>query len=113
MACTDAKGATRTPHDASMGRAAADAGGVTAAAAAAVTATAAAAAATSGCKPYAWAEFRLFVEDVKGRQADVEDFLLGEKNSRPGVLWGYLHCGCVRCCAARHSQRNPGCAQYG
>ena len=59
-----------------------------AAAATAMTAAAAAAAAAaaSRCKPDAWAEVSLFVEDVKSRQAYVEDLLLGEKNSRSGVL---------------------------
>jgi hypothetical protein len=59
---------------------------MTAAAAAAAMTAATAAAAASRCKPDAWAEVSLFVEDVKSRQAYVEDLLLGEKNSRPGVL---------------------------
>jgi RecA/RadA recombinase len=62
-----------------------------AAAAAAVTA---AAATTSGCKLYAWAEFSFFVEDVKSRQADIENLLLSEKNSRSGVTVPLLR---VRC----------------
>jgi hypothetical protein len=67
MACTAAKAAMRAADSGTMCRAAA-------------------AAATSRCKPDAWAEVSLFVEDVKSRQAYVEDLLLGEKNSRSGVL---------------------------
>ncbi len=85
MACAATKAAMRAADSGAMCRAAA-AAAVTTAAASAAAVTAAAATATSGCKPYAWAEVCLFVEDVKGRQADVEDFFLGEKNSRPGVL---------------------------
>jgi hypothetical protein len=85
MACTAAKAAMRAADSGTMCRAAAAAAMTAAAAAAAMTAATAAAAA-SRCKPDAWAEVSLFVEDVKSRQAYVEDLLLGEKNSRPGVL---------------------------
>jgi hypothetical protein len=88
MACTAAKAAMRAADTGTMCRAAAAAAMTAAAAAAAMTAAtaAAAAAAASRCKPDAWAEVSLFVEDVKSRQAYVEDLLLGEKNSRPEVL---------------------------
>ncbi len=83
MACAGAKGAMRTPHrrggQGAM-RAPHHRGCMRRAAAATA---AAAAASTSGCKLYAGTKFSFFVEDVKGRQADVEDFLLGEKNFGP------------------------------
>ena len=56
-------------------------------AAAAMTATAAAAAVTAATrrKSHTWANV-FFIEDVKGRQTDVGDFLLGENNSPRIVL---------------------------
>jgi hypothetical protein len=66
--------------------AAAAAAGMTAAAAAAGMTAAAAATTASSCKSHARAEISLPVEDMKCRQANVENLLLGEKNSRSGVL---------------------------
>ncbi len=60
MACTTAKAAMRAADSGTMCRAAA-------ATAMTAAAPAAPAAAASGCKPYAWAEVSLFVEDVKSR----------------------------------------------
>ena len=81
------------------------------AAAAAMTAPAAAAAAAT-CNSYALAKRGIFpIEDLKGRQTDVRDFLLGQNKSPCIVLRRYIRCGCGCRCSARHRQRNPGCAQ--
>jgi hypothetical protein len=82
-----------------------------AAATAAMTAPAAAAAAAT-CNFNALAERGIFpVEDLKCRQTDVGDFLLGQ-NKPPGIiLRRYIRCGGGCRCGARHRQRHPGCAQ--
>jgi hypothetical protein len=69
--------------------------------------TAAAPSATSPCKPYAGAKFSFFVENVKGPQAHIKHFLLGEKNSLPRILGRNVYCRRVCRCAARHRQRDP------
>ena len=63
------------------------------------------------CNFYALAERRIFpIEDLKGRQTDVRDFLLGQNKSPCVVLRRYC-CGCGCRCSTRHRQRNPGRAQ--
>jgi hypothetical protein len=80
------------------------------AAAAAMTATAAAVTAATCRKSHAWADV-FFIEDVKGRQADVREFLLGENNS-PRIVLRRL-CRCGRSCrgAADHRHGYSGRAQ--
>jgi hypothetical protein len=68
----------------SMGATAA-AAAMTATAAAAMTATAAAVTAATRRKSHTLANV-FFIEDVKGRQANVRDFLLGENNSPRIIL---------------------------
>ena len=74
---------------------------------------AAAPSAASPCKPYAGAKFSFFVENVKGRQAHIKHFLLGEKNSLPRILRRNVCCRRVCRCAARYRQRNPGSRPHG
>jgi hypothetical protein len=95
--------------DTAMSAAAAEAGMTAATAAAAAMTAAAAAAAAAACNFNALAKRGIFpVEDLKGRQTDVGDFLLGQ-NKPPGViLRRYIRCGCGCRCGARHRQRNPG-----
>jgi len=75
--------------------------------------TAAAPSATSPCKPYAGAKFSFFVENVKGPQAHIKHFLLGEKNSLSRILGRNVCCRRVCRCAARHRQRNPSSRPHG
>jgi hypothetical protein len=88
-------------------------------AAAAATAMASAASAASApsaaspCKPYAGAKFSFFVENVKGPQAHIKHFLLGEKNSLPRVLGPHVCCRRVCRCTAHHRQRHPGSRPHG
>jgi hypothetical protein len=82
-------------------------------AAAAATAMASAASAASRRKPYAGAKFSFFVENVKGPQAHIKHFLLGEENSLPSVLGRHVCCRRVCRCAAHHRQRNPGSRPHG
>ena len=60
------------------------------------------ASAASPCKPYAGAKFSFFVENVKGPQAYIKHFLLGEKNSLPRVLGRHVCCRRVCRCTAHH-----------
>ena len=83
------------------------------AAAAATRHAASAASAASPCKPYAGAKFSFFVENVKGPQAHIKHFLLGEKNSLPRILGRNVCYRRVCRCAARHRQRNPGSRPHG
>jgi hypothetical protein len=105
-------GMSTADTDTGMSAAAAEAGMSAAAASAAMTAPAAAAAAAATGNFDAFAERRIFpVEDLKGRQTDVGDFLLGQNKSPCIVLRRHIRCGCGRRCAARHRQRHPGRAQ--
>ena len=105
---------TRTAQTADTGMSAptAETGmSASAAPAAAMTAPAAAAAAATR-NSNALAKRGIFpIEDLKGRQTDVGDFLLGQNQSPCIVLRRYIRCGCGCRCCARHRQRNPGCAQ--
>jgi hypothetical protein len=96
---------------ADAGMSAAAAGMSAAAPTAAMTApTAAAAAAT--CNFNALAQRGIFpVEDLKCRQTDVGDFLLGQDKSPGVILRRYVRRGGGCRCSARHRQRHPGCAQ--
>jgi hypothetical protein len=58
---------------------------MTAATAATMASAATAAAAASRCKFYAGAKFSFLVEDVKGSQANIKNFLLSENNALAGV----------------------------
>src|SRR4029077_21259915 len=108
---TDSATATSGAADTGMSAAAAETGMSAAAAPAAMTAPAAAAAAAT-CNSNALAERGIFpVEDLKGRQTDVGDFLLGQNKSPGVVLRRYIRCGCGCRCSARHRQRNPRGAQ--
>ena len=60
--------------------------------AAAYVAATAMASAASPCKPYAGAKFSFFVENVKGPQAHIKHFYLGEKNALPRVLGRHVYC---------------------
>jgi hypothetical protein len=87
-----------------------------AAAATAMASAASAAAAPSAaspCKPYAGTKFSFFVENVKGPQAHIKHFLLGEKNSLPRVLGRHVCCRRVCRCTAHHRQRDPGSRPHG
>jgi hypothetical protein len=55
-------------------------------ASAAMASAATASTASTCCKPYAGAKFSFFVENVKGPQAHIKHFLLGEKKSLPRIL---------------------------
>ena len=94
-----------------MSAPAAEAGMSASAAPAAMTAPATAAAAATG-NLYALAMRGIFpIENLKGRQTDVGDFLLGQNQSPCIVLRRYMRCGCGCRCSAGHRQRNPGRAQ--
>jgi hypothetical protein len=96
---------------AGMGAPGAAAAGATMSAPAAAAMTAPAAAATTG-NFYALAKRGVFpIEDLKGRQTDVRDFLLAQNKSPCVVLRRFIRCGCGCRCSARHRQRNPGCTQ--
>jgi hypothetical protein len=69
--------------------------------------------AASPCKPYAGTKFSFFVENVKGPQAHIKHFLLGEKNSLPRVLGRHVCCRRVCRCTAHHRQRDPGSRPHG
>lgn len=88
---------------------AAAATGMCAATATAMATTATAVPAASGCNSYALAdaEFAFSIEDVKGREAYVGDFLLAEKDPTCVVLRRYVH-WCGRRCAAGHGQGHAG-----
>jgi len=103
--CTAAAPAAAYVAAAYMAAAAATA---VASAASAMASAAAAPSAASPCKPYAGAKFSFFVENVKGPQAHIKHFLLGEKNSLPRVLGRHVCCWRVCRCTAHHRQRDPG-----
>jgi hypothetical protein len=84
-----------------------------ASAASAMASAASAPSAASPCKPYAGAKFSFFVENVKGPQAHIKHFLLGEKNSLPRVLGRHVCCRRVCRCTAHHRQRDPGSRPHG
>jgi uncharacterized protein (DUF1330 family) len=83
--CTAAAPAAAYMAAAYMAAAAATAMASAATAMASAASTAAAPSAASPCKPYAGAKFSFFVENVKGPQAHIKHFLLGEENFLPSV----------------------------
>lgn len=92
-AATDSATAAGGAADTGMSATAADTGMGASAAAAAMSAAAAAATAAA-CNSYALAKRGIFpVEDLKGRQTDVRDFLLGQKKSPCVVLRRYIRRG--------------------
>ena len=111
--CTAAAPAAAYVAAAYMAAAAATAMASAATAMASAASTAAAPSATSPCKPYGGAKFSFFVENVKGPQAHIKHFLLGEKNSLPRILGRNIYCRRVCRCAARHRQRDPSSRPHG
>jgi hypothetical protein len=83
---------------------------VAAAAATAMASAASAPSAASRRKPYAGAKFSFFVENVKGPQAHIKHFLLGEENSLPSVLGRHICCRRVCRCAAHLAKETPAAA---
>ena len=110
----NASGATAADGAAADMRApAAAAASVSTPAATAAMPASAAAATAAACELYASAERRVFfIEDMKGRQTDVGDFLLAE-NKSPRIVPRWISCGRRggRRSTARHHQRNAGCPE--
>ena len=113
MSCTAAAPAAAYVAAAYMAAAAATAMASAATAMASAASAAAAPSAASPCKPYAGAKFSFFVENVKGPQAHIKHFLLGEKKSLPRILGRHFCYRRVCRCAARYRQRNLGSRPHG
>jgi hypothetical protein len=112
---TGSHGRTSSANSAGHGGASSSAAGAAgagmSAAGAAAAGMAAAAATAFRCNSYVLAKWGVFsIEDLKGRQTDVGDFLLTE-NKSACIVMRRCSCGCGCRRTARHGQRNPGCPQ--